>query len=130
MATKVNPVVWFEIYVNNMLRARKFYETVLDCKLEDLPMDDHSNFEMVMFPAIPDMDAPNASGALVKMEGIAAGGNSTIVYFASEDCAVEESRVAAAGGAVMRSKFCIGEYGYICLCYDTEGNCFGVHSMK
>ena len=26
---KPNPVVWFEIYVQDMARARKFYETVL-----------------------------------------------------------------------------------------------------
>lgn len=130
MAAKVNPVVWFEIYVNDMARARKFYETILNDKLEEMPMEDGSDMEMVMFPGVEDMDAPHASGALVKMEGMEAGGNSTIVYFGSEDCAVEESRVAAAGGKVMKSKFSIGEYGYICLCFDTEGNCFGVHSMK
>lgn len=130
MAAKVNPVVWFEIYVNDMARARKFYETVLNDKLEDMPMDDQSNLEMVMFPGVEDMKAPNASGALVKMEGMEAGGNSTIVYFASDDCAIEESRVAGAGGKVMQSKFSIGEYGFISLCLDTEGNSFGVHSMK
>ena len=31
-----NPVGWFEIYVQDMERATKFYETVLDTKLEAL----------------------------------------------------------------------------------------------
>ena len=29
-----NPVVWFEIYVQNMERAKAFYEAVLAVKLE------------------------------------------------------------------------------------------------
>lgn len=130
MSTKINPVVWFEIYVNDMPRARKFYETVLSCKLTDMPMEDGSDVEMIMFPMAEDMEAPNASGALVKMKGMEVGGNSTIVYFGCDDCAVEESRVKAAGGEVMRAKFSVGEYGYISLCLDTEGNCFGLHSIK
>ncbi|MBK5721843.1 VOC family protein [Dysgonomonas sp. Marseille-P4677] len=130
MAAKTNPVVWFEIYVNNMARARKFYETVLNDKLEKMPMVNNDHSEMYMFPMSDDMSAPNVSGMLVKMEGIEAGGNSTIVYFGSDDCSVEESRVVAAGGKVIHSKFSIDEYGFICLCLDTEGNCFGVHSMQ
>jgi predicted enzyme related to lactoylglutathione lyase len=31
-----NPVSWFEIYVQDMARATKFYETVLEVKLEKL----------------------------------------------------------------------------------------------
>ena len=29
---KSNPVVWFEIYVENMARAKAFYEATLDVK--------------------------------------------------------------------------------------------------
>ena len=31
-----NPVVWFEIYVEDIERAKKFYEDVLQTKLEKL----------------------------------------------------------------------------------------------
>ena len=35
-----NAVRWFEIYVQDMARARRFYETVLGVKLEQLgPVD-------------------------------------------------------------------------------------------
>jgi len=33
---KANPVGWFEIYVQDMNRARRFYETVFQGKLEKL----------------------------------------------------------------------------------------------
>jgi predicted enzyme related to lactoylglutathione lyase len=64
------------------------------------------------------------------MEGFPAGGDSTLVYFSCEDCAVEASRVAAAGGRIQQSKMSIGEHGFIALAVDTEGNMFGLHSMK
>lgn len=130
MTQKTNPVVWFEIYVNDMARARKFYEAVLNKKLVDNPTEGDNDYEMATFPGAEDMNAPNVSGALVRMGNVKAGGNSTVVYFSCDDCSVEESRVTTAGGNILRSKFPIGEYGFISLCVDTEGNTFGLHSMK
>ncbi len=125
-----NPVVWFEIYVNDMSRAKKFYETVFSIKLADIPMPDMDTpMKMLFFPG--DMESKNrATGALVQMEGIEAGGNSTIVYFYSDDCSVEEAKIEAAGGSVFRPKMSIGEYGFIVLATDTEGNMIGIHSMN
>jgi predicted enzyme related to lactoylglutathione lyase len=63
------------------------------------------------------------------MEGMSGGGNSTLIYFSCADCAAEESRIAAAGGEVLKNKFSIGEYGFIASGFDTEGNMFGLHSL-
>lgn len=120
-----NPVVWFEIYVQDMQRARKFYEAVFAVKLEKLTVDES---ELWAFPM--STEGTGAPGALVKMDGVASGGNSTLVYFSCVDCAVEASRVAAAGGEVEREKMSIGEHGFICLARDSEGNMFGLHSMN
>ena len=120
-----NPVGWFEIYVQDMARARQFYETVLGVTLDPLGMPD---LEMWAFPM--DMEAPGCSGALVHMAGVTSGGNSTMVYFNCDDCSVEGNRVAGAGGRVQREKMSIGEYGFVVLAVDTEGNMFGLHSMR
>jgi predicted enzyme related to lactoylglutathione lyase len=64
------------------------------------------------------------------MEGVPSGAGGTLVYFGSADCAVEAGRVAAAGGRVMKEKSSIGQYGFIALAWDTEGNLFGLHSLK
>ena len=64
------------------------------------------------------------------MPGFPAGGNSVLIYFSCEDCANEESRVVPAGGRIQKEKFSIGEYGFISLVFDTEGNMFGLHSLK
>lgn len=120
-----NPVRWFEIYVQDMTRAKKFYEDVFQCPLERMKMPD---MEMANFPM--DAKQTGASGALVKMKDVPSGGNSTLVYFSCTDCAIEEARVAKAGGSVFKPKVSIGEYGFISLVRDSEGNMIGLHSMK
>lgn len=125
---KFNPVVWFEIYVDDMDRAAKFYESILGVILESLPSPTDDPVEMRSFPG--DMANGGASGALVKMEGVQAGGGNTIVYFGCEDCAVEESRVTEAGGTVSQPKMSIGPYGFCSMVTDTEGNTIGLHSLK
>lgn len=120
-----NPVGWFEIYVQDMGRAKTFYESVFQVKLEKL---ESPGLDMWSFPMA--MDRWGASGSLVKMEGVPSGGNSTLVYFSCADCAVEAQRAAAAGGRIMKERFSIGQYGFIALVFDTEGNMIGLHSMK
>jgi predicted enzyme related to lactoylglutathione lyase len=84
-----NPVCWFEIYVQDMPRAKAFYEAVLDVKLERLKSPD--------------------------VELWAFGMDTTTV---------------GAGGKIQRPKMSIGEYGFISPAIDTEGNMFGLHSLK
>lgn len=124
-----NPVVWFEIYVDDLKRAQQFYETVFKLEMSEMPMPDtDDDMQMLFFPS--NMEAKgSASGALVKMEGFEAGNNSTIVYFMSEDCNIEATRVEAAGGSIFKPKMSIGQYGFIALATDTEGNMIGIHSM-
>ncbi len=122
---KTNPVGWFEIYVQDTSRAKIFYETVLQTKLERLPSPD-----IEMWAFYNQGGGVGAGGALVKMNGFPSGGNSTLVYFTCDDCAVEESRVKTSGGKIQKAKVPIGEYGFISLAIDTEGNMFGLHSMR
>lgn len=125
-----NPVVWFEIYVNDLNRAKKFYESVFDLKLNEMPMPNDVEDEMKMLAFPMEMGGEAASGAIVKMAGFEAGGNSTLVYFRSLDCSIEEGRIKDAGGKVYKSKQSLGEYGFMVLASDTEGNMFGIHSQR
>lgn len=125
-----NPVVWFEIYVDDLKRAQIFYETVLGLALSALPTPTDVPDEMMMLAFPMEMDGDGAGGALIKMKGVKAGGNSTVIYFRSEDCAREEAKVESAGGKLFQSKQSLGEHGFMILASDTEGNTFGVHSLK
>lgn len=122
---KTNLGCWFEIYVQNLDRAKAFYESVFQIKLQLL---NNPGLELWAFPM--EMGKWGAGGALVKMEGVSSGGNSTIIYFSCEDCAVEQARIIANGGNILREKWSIGEYGFIALGVDSEGNTIGLHSLK
>ena len=120
-----NPVAWFEIYVDDLERAKRFYEAVLGVRLTRL---DGTEFEMWAFPMAD--KAYGAAGALIRLPDYPAGANSTLVYFSCEDCAVEADRAAKAGGKIETPKKSVGQYGFIALVVDSEGNMIGLHSMR
>lgn len=122
---KHNSVGWFEIYVQDAERAKRFYERVLNVTLEQLAGID---VPMWAFPQVK--DATGSAGALIQVPGMPSGGNSTIVYFSCSDCSVEESRVEANGGKVHRPKMSIGPYGFVSLAKDPDGNMIGLHSTS
>jgi uncharacterized protein len=119
---KPNPIIWCEIYVQDMDRAKRFYESVFQAKLEKL---ENPGIDMWAFPMT--MEAIGASGALVKMDGVESGGSGTIPYFHCDEVAVELERVVTAGGKIHKPKMSIGQYGFMALVIDTEGNMIGLH---
>jgi uncharacterized protein len=118
-------VAWFEIPVSNMERAMAFYEAIFECKLDRHQM---GPFDMAWFPW--DENGGGAGGSLVAFEGAYKPSHEgTLVYFSSEDVAVELGRVAKAGGKVIQPKTQISpEIGYMGLFEDTEGNRVALHS--
>lgn len=121
----VNPVGWFDIHVSNLDRAKKFYETVFNIELVDLPIEWG---KQSLFPF--DQESPNISGALVEKEDLIPDGNNTVVYFETEDCIAEEKRIEEAGGKIVNPKMSIGEFGFVSIFIDSEGNTVGLHSRK
>lgn len=118
-----NPVGWFEIYVQDMARAKSFYEAMLGVTLSKL-----ENGDLDMWAFSMTSQVYGASGALVQMPGFPVGGNSVLVYFSCADCAVEVTKAVQAGGRIQKPKTSIGPYGHIALVIDTEGNMVGLHS--
>ncbi len=121
-----NIVWWFEIYVNDMERAKAFYQNVF----QKGDWIDLSNNDMEMFWFPRKDDAPGAAWALTKMNDYGPSPKGTIVYFASEDCAIEQARVEQFGWKVNQPKTSIGEHGFISIFTDTEGNTIWIHSNK
>ncbi|WP_018478122.1 VOC family protein [Pontibacter roseus] len=124
---KNNVVGWFEIPVNDMARAIRFYSAVFDFEMESQQFGDE---EMAWFPWSE--SGSGASGSLVKHETLyKPSADGTIVYFSSPsgDLSHELARVEKAGGKVLREKSLITEeIGYMALFLDTEGNRVALHS--
>ena len=119
-----NPVRWFEIHVQDMKRAKAFYEAVFKVKLQEMGGPGRE-----MWGFTGDRTQFGCAGALIKAENAPSGGNSVVVYFGCEDCEVEEKLAAKSGGQVRQTKTSIGGYGYVSMVCDTEGNLIGLHSM-
>lgn len=119
---KPNPITWCEIYVRDMDRAKRFYETLFQVKMEKL---ESPGMDMWSFPMT--MDTVGAGGALVKMDGVESGGSGTIPYFHCDEVTIELERVVGAGGKIHQPKTSIGQYGFMALVVDTEGNMIGLH---
>lgn len=123
-----NPVGWFEIHVNDMERAKTFYQAMLGVSFSRLEAPNQpSGMEMWAFPMHE--NAMGVTGALVKMPDVEAGGHNVLIYFRCADCAVEAANAAKAGGRIIKEKMPIGQYGFIALLTDSEGNMIGLHSM-
>lgn len=120
-----NPVVWFEIAATDLERAKKFYSDVFQKEMQYVDMPDSP---MYMMGSSAESIA-GASGALVKSADNIPSTSGTIVYFYCDDVAVEASRVEAAGGTLIVPKTSLGEFGFMAMFIDTEGNKVGMHSM-
>ena len=126
---KNNVIGWFEIPVEDMKRAKTFYEAVLACKLE---MKDLEGSTMAWFPY--DGKGYGSPGSLVmSSEHYRPGKDGTVVYFTSPsgNCRTELDRVEKAGGRILRPRTKISdEHGYYGLFLDSEENRIGIHSNK
>ena len=117
-------VVWFEIPVSDMNRAKKFYEEVFQFEIKVV------DFGGLLMGWFPDRGAAHgATGTLIKQESYIPSKEGTLVYFGSDDVQSEISRVAAAGGIVYQPKTQISpEHGFMAVFIDTEGNRVALHS--
>ena len=123
-----NVVGWFEIPVEDMERAMKFYTDVFGFEMKRQQMGE---FDMGWFPF--NHEGIGAPGSLVKYEGFyKPSTDGTLIYFAapSGDLNNEMAKVEPAGGKVLMEKKQISpEHGYMSVFQDTEGNRVAMHSQ-
>lgn len=120
-------ISWFEIPVSDMVRAQKFYQTVVgtDFKSFQFGTEEHRVFAY-------DRENGATGGALVPRRGGEQHGTGPIVYVTLKDSVSEGlARVPAAGGQVVtpRTELPNGA-GAFAVILDSEGNRVGLHAMK
>ena len=125
MDASVNTLNWFEIPVNDMDRAKKFYESVFGIKMEQMEM---MGMKMAMFPS-ENMNG-KVSGALVQGPMHKPSADGAKIYLnGNPDLGVALGKIEAAGGKVAMPKTKISdEVGYMAFFMDTEGNAVALHS--
>lgn len=120
-----NPIVWAEIPVGDMNRAKTFYGNTFGFTFQ---MQDMGDYQLAMFPSAG-TDFYGAGGALMKGESYVPSHEGPAVYIASPDIEATLRKVVQNGGRVIQHKKSIGPYGFIGVFEDSEGNRVALHSM-
>jgi uncharacterized protein len=118
----MNAINWFEIPCANLDRAQKFYETVLDTKLQRMDANGipHGIFvtpegQVGGALVVDKQNKPSAQGPRLYLDATG-----------KLDASLE--RVAKSGGEVVLPKTDISPHGFMAIVRDTEGNHVALHS--
>jgi predicted enzyme related to lactoylglutathione lyase len=116
MTKKMNPVVYFEIPVNDIDRAIKFYTIVFNF---DFGKETIDNNEMALFPFYD--ENAGISGALAKGEIYKPTKDGVVIYFKTENIDETLKLATSNGGQILYPKTDNG-IGLVAEFEDTEGN--------
>ena len=112
---------WFEIPVTDINRAAKFYSTILAA---ELTVHEVMGKRRAFLPF-----KDGVGGSLTQGAGYVPSKDGALIYLnGGDDLEVMLRRVEPAGGRVVLPKNATGEYGFVALFHDTEGNRVGLHS--
>lgn len=124
MSPETNAINWFEIPASDISRAKTFYESIFDIKMQEMEMP---GMKYAMFP----FDPKNAkiSGGLAQSPMHMPGSTGSIIYLnANPNLQMVLDRIDNAGGKVTMPKTSIGQNGFMAMFTDTEGNTVALHS--
>lgn len=121
-------LIHFEIHVDDMDRAKKFYGEVFGWKFED--WSEYAG--LPYFGAVTgDASEPGINGALMKRQGPPPVENQAMNGYACtmgvEDYDSIEAKVLNFGGKVAMPKYALPGMAWQGYYVDTEGNVFGIH---
>jgi len=119
----MNAINWFEIPVEDMERATRFYEALLG---QPLRRENFMDVPHAIFKSSKDGDG--VGGALIQQRGRKPGGEGTVVYLHSNDIDAALKRALEIGGSVSQPRTSIGPMGSVAQVKDTEGNLVGLHT--
>ena len=128
MENTANALNWFEIPATDINRAKKFYESVFEIKMDDMP--EMMGMKMSSFPA--EMGNGKVSGALVQGQMHKPSTDGAVVYLnANPSIQKVIDRIEANGGKVLVPKTQISpEIGCMAFFVDTEGNRMALHAQN
>ena len=122
MPSHANPVNWFEIPVEDLARAKQFYETILAIEITESEM---GPAKMGWFPM--EMGAAGSPGTLIKSDGYTPSHDGSLVYLHVDAIDPTLELINANGGKTLVCRMSIGQHGFIAHFEDSEGNRVALH---
>lgn len=120
-----NSLNWFEIPVENMHRAKQFYQQIFCIEMDEQTI---MGMQMAFFPS--EQGNGKVGGALVKSDLHKSNTEGVLVYLnANPDVSLVLERIEEEGGVVLMYKTMLtAGAGFIAIFIDTEGNRVALHS--
>ncbi len=118
---------WFEIPVNDIDRARRFYEEIFSIRMQETVVG--KGLKVAIFPVTPN----GVGGALCEHKGFYKPSHDGTLVYLNGDPDLQEilDRVEDYGGrVVIRKNHVSPQYGYMAVFEDTEGNRVALRSMQ
>lgn len=113
-------IVWFEIAADNVERAKKFYGTLFDWKIEKFPGP------MEYWHINTGSGDPTRDGGMMKRKAPEHGITN---YIGVPSVDQYMAKVEKLGGKVCVPKTAVPQMGYFAVCLDTENNMFALWEM-
>ena len=112
-------IVHFDVPVDDMERASRFYRELLDWKIEAAPGPMPYSF----IATADDEGEEGLGGGMGLRED---PGQQITMYAGVSSVDEYAEKVEALGGKVVTPKMTVPGFGYLAVCVDTEGNTFGL----
>ena len=121
-----NKVMHFEIYGDNPEKLSKFYSSLFDWKVQDMPEMDYKWVETVETDdnGIPTQPGGINGGMMKRPEGFAS--NAWVNYVGVESLDASVDKAVKLGATVMKPKSSVPEYGWYAILSDPQGNTFAM----
>ncbi len=123
----MNKVVHFEVPIDDVERAKKFYRDVFGWEITSVPMEGGSTYEMVRTGPVDEKMSPAEVGFI--------NGGMTMRSELKENSVIvidvpnldeHLAKIESAGGSVVMPKTSVGTMGWYARAKDSEGNIIGV----
>ena len=121
----MNRVVHFEIPAEDVARAQKFYKTVFDWKINNVPEMDYT----ILYTTETDEKT-----RMIKEPGAINGGMmkrqrpvmSPVITISVDDIEDAQMNIEENGGKVIQERMAVGDMGFSAYFEDSEGNLMGL----
>ena len=123
----MDKVIFFEIPAENLARARKFYGTVFDWKMNEIPSMHYTQVGTVEADKLGVRGTPKEPGAI--NGGMVERNDSVkspVIYISVENIDEAAATIEKNGGKVIQPKSPVGNFGFAAYFKDTEGNVVGL----
>lgn len=120
----MNKVVHFEIPVDNLDRAKKFYSSIFGWEIQDIPEMDYT---IVWTVKVDDQRMPIEKGAI--NGGFMKRGNHVrwpVLTLQVDSIDDTIKKVMESGGSLVEPKMSVGNMGYAAYIKDSENNIIGL----